>query len=73
MYFMFTFAMSLQFVIRSEVLKLYRDLLRAVKQIPDEYYRKEMRQWARDDFKKNKHLTDEVCLSCLCFIKICFL
>ena len=47
-------------MLRAEVLKLYRDILRTVKKIPDEYYRNEMKCWARDDFKNNKHLTDEV-------------
>lgn len=47
-------------MLRSEVLKLYRDILRTIKKIPDDFYRKEMAQWARDDFKKNKHLSDEV-------------
>ena len=49
-------------MIRSEVLKLYRDILRATKKIPDEYYRDEMARWARQDFKNNKHLSDEVCI-----------
>ena len=47
-------------MVRSEVLKLYRDILRTVRKIPDEYYREEMARWARRDFKTNKHLTDEV-------------
>lgn len=49
-------------MVRAEVLKLYRNILRTVRQIPDEHYRKEMAKWARDDFKKNKNLTDEVVL-----------
>ncbi|XP_052810791.1 LYR motif-containing protein 2-like isoform X2 [Mya arenaria] len=48
-----------QFIVRGEVLKLYRDILRTAKQIPDDFYRNEMRQWARDDFKSNKHLDDD--------------
>jgi hypothetical protein len=47
-------------MLRSEVLKLYRNILRTVKKIPDEYYRNEMKYWARDNFENNKHLTDEV-------------
>ena len=53
-----------QFMIRSEVLKLYRDILRSVRKIPDEYYREEMARWVRRDFKNNKHLTDEVSRAC---------
>ena len=52
--------LSFQFMVRSEVLKLYRSILRTVRRIPDEYYRGEMTNWARRDFKSNKHLTDEV-------------
>ncbi|KAL4232837.1 LYR motif-containing protein 2 [Mactra antiquata] len=56
-------AMTLkQFMLRSEVLKLYRNILRTVKEIPDDYYRNEMAKWARDDFRKNKHLTDEMAI-----------
>ena len=47
-------------MLRADVLKLYREILRTVRLIPDEHYRKEMAKWARDDFKKNKDLTDEV-------------
>lgn len=50
----------MKFMLRTEVLKLYRNILRTVRKIPDEHYRNEMRQWARDDFKKQKHLTDEL-------------
>ena len=51
---------SFQFMLRSEVLKLYRDILRTVRKIPDDHYREEMKIWAQQDFKKNMHLTDEV-------------
>ena len=47
-------------MLRSEVLKLYRDILRTVRKIPDDHYREEMKIWAQQDFKKNMHLTDEV-------------
>lgn len=49
-------------MVRSEVLKLYRSILRTVRRIPDEYYRGEMTNWARRDFKSNKHLTDEAAI-----------
>ena len=47
-------------MLRSEVLKLYRDILRAVRKIPDDLYREEMKNWAQHDFRKNRHLTEEV-------------
>ena len=43
------------------MLKLYRDIFRTSYKMPDETHRKEIQKWARDDFKKNKHHTDEVC------------
>jgi hypothetical protein len=49
-----------QFMLRQEVLKLYRDLHRAVRRIPDESSRKEMQIWVREDFKKNKTQTEEI-------------
>lgn len=56
-----------QFILRSEVLKLYRDILRTIYKIPDPKDRKDMLQWVRQDFQKNKTETDQVirifCLS----------
>lgn len=48
-----------QFLLRSEVLSLYKTFLRTAREIPDETSRKEMIDWIRKDFKQNKHLTDE--------------
>ena len=50
----------LQFVLRSEVLRLYRDMLRVVKRGPSVEQQAELRQWIRTDFDNNKHHTDEV-------------
>jgi hypothetical protein len=47
-------------MIRQQVLKLYRSLLRATRAIPDEEGKKEVLQWVRTDFRNNKHHTDEV-------------
>lgn len=48
-------AMNLkQFMLRQEVLKLYRDLYRAINKVPDESSRKDLKLWLREDFKKNK-------------------
>lgn len=48
-----------QFLLRTEVLGLYKTFLRTVKEIPNELSRKEMTDWIRTEFKQNKHLTDE--------------
>ncbi|KAG5667949.1 hypothetical protein PVAND_015909 [Polypedilum vanderplanki] len=54
-------AMNLkQFMLRQEVLKLYRDLIRTINKVPDESSRNELRQWLREDFKANKNQTDEI-------------
>lgn len=50
----------LQFMLRSEVLKLYRNMLRTIKKIPDKQQQKEMIEWVRHDFTNNQHLQDEV-------------
>ena len=47
-------------MLRSEVLRLYRDMLRVVKRIPSVEQQAELRQWIRTDFDNNKHHTDEV-------------
>lgn len=47
-------------MLRQEVLKLYRDILRTIKQIPDDNSRNELKEWARHDFRMNKHKTDEL-------------
>ncbi|XP_077294508.1 LYR motif-containing protein 2 [Arctopsyche grandis] len=49
-----------QFLLRGEVKKLYRDVLRTIRQVPDERNREELRDWARSDFKNNKNHTDEI-------------
>ncbi|XP_004925482.1 LYR motif-containing protein 2 [Bombyx mori] len=48
-----------QFLLRQEVLKLYRDIFRTIRLVPDELTRIELKQWAQSDFKNNKHHTDE--------------
>ncbi|KFM63562.1 LYR motif-containing protein 2, partial [Stegodyphus mimosarum] len=52
--------MSLKrFILRSDSLKLYRDLLRAIKKIPGKDYQSELRCWVREDFERNKHHENE--------------
>ncbi|CAF1055285.1 unnamed protein product [Brachionus calyciflorus] len=48
-----------QFMLRREVLKAYKDILKACYSIQDDSYRNEMINWTRHDFKMNKNLTDE--------------
>ncbi|XP_040275379.1 LYR motif-containing protein 2 [Bufo bufo] len=54
-------ALSLkQFLVRQQVLGLYRRILRAVRHIPDPADRSYMRDWARGEFKRNKTASDEI-------------
>ncbi|XP_021167074.2 LYR motif-containing protein 2 isoform X1 [Fundulus heteroclitus] len=57
-------ALSLkQFLQRQRVLALYRNMLRTIRQVPDEADRKYLRDWARDEFKRNKDATNQVLLN----------
>lgn len=38
---------------------LYRNIFRAIKEVPDEASRRELQDWVRADFKKYKNETDE--------------
>lgn len=51
--------MLFQFLLRQEVLKLYRDIFRTTHLITDKSTRSELEEWARSDFKNNKHHKDE--------------
>jgi len=48
-----------QFMMRSQVLSLYREALRAIKLVDNESERDYLRKWVRDDFEANRHHTDE--------------
>lgn len=54
---------------RGQVLKLYRDILRTIKLIPDKADRDYMRSWVRTDFKTYKDVTDDVSIQ-MFFVKI---
>jgi len=54
-----------QFLLRQEVLKLYKELYRTINRVPDEASRKDLKVWLREDFNKNKIHTDEI------IIKMC--
>lgn len=47
-------------MVRQKSLKLYRDFLKTIKNIPLESDRQEFIGWVKSDFKKNKFETDEV-------------
>ncbi|KAK9956343.1 hypothetical protein ABG768_014084 [Culter alburnus] len=48
-----------QFLQRQKVLGIYRDLLRTIRKIPLESNRRYLRDWAREEFKRNKSETDQ--------------
>ncbi|ROL50929.1 LYR motif-containing protein 2 [Anabarilius grahami] len=50
--------------IRQKVLGIYRDLLRTICKIPLESDRRYLRDWAREEFKRNKSETDQVGSTC---------
>ncbi|XP_047990468.1 LYR motif-containing protein 2 [Leguminivora glycinivorella] len=61
-------ALSLkQFMLRQEVLKLYRDIFRTLRHVSDESTRQELKEWARADFRNNKHHTDEATIKSMLF------
>lgn len=49
-----------QFMLRQEVLKLYRDLYRTINKVPDVASRQDLKLWLRDDFRKNKNQSEEI-------------
>ncbi|KAJ6649452.1 LYR motif-containing protein 2 [Pseudolycoriella hygida] len=54
-----------QFLLRQEVLKLYRDIFRTIRDVPEESSRKELREWTRHDFRNNIHHTEEITIKML--------
>ncbi|KAH8290388.1 hypothetical protein KR054_002515 [Drosophila jambulina] len=59
-------ALSLkQFMLRQEVLKLYREIFRTIRQVPDKSSQAELRAWARHDFQTNRNQSDEVAIKML--------
>lgn len=45
-------------MLRQEVLKLYRDIFRTIRKVPDEGSREELKQWARTDFRQHQHVSE---------------
>ncbi|KAM6915197.1 LYR motif-containing protein 2 [Xenentodon cancila] len=53
-------ALSLkQFLQRQKILGIYRNMLRTIRQVPNEADRKYLSDWAREEFKRNKTATDQ--------------
>lgn len=50
----------LQYFLRKQVLSLYREIMRALKEVPDKGHKTELMEWTRTEFKKNKLEKDEV-------------
>ncbi|NWW40685.1 LYRM2 protein, partial [Panurus biarmicus] len=48
-----------QFLRRQQVLQLYRKILRAIREVPAEQDRHYLKDWAREEFKRNKDATEE--------------
>ncbi|KAH8418646.1 hypothetical protein KR222_008445, partial [Zaprionus bogoriensis] len=54
-----------QFMLRQEVLKLYREIWRTTRLVPDKHSQRELRDWARHDFQLNRGQSDEVAIKML--------
>lgn len=39
---------------------LYRQIFRTIKELPDQNYQKELKEWARTEFRQNSNHTDEI-------------
>ncbi|KIK71191.1 hypothetical protein GYMLUDRAFT_149914 [Collybiopsis luxurians FD-317 M1] len=48
------------FILRKQVLDLYRQAVRACRAIPDPSTRRETLNWIRSEFERSKNLTDVV-------------
>uniref|UniRef100_A0A8C9TWY0 LYR motif-containing protein 2 n=1 Tax=Scleropages formosus TaxID=113540 RepID=A0A8C9TWY0_SCLFO len=47
-----------RFLQRQRVLAVYRRILRTIRQVPDEADRRYLREWARDEFRRNKEASN---------------
>lgn len=47
-------------MLRTEAIKLYRNILRQLQHLPDKTQRKEIQEWARQDFEAHRHHEEEV-------------
>ncbi|XP_043268950.1 LYR motif-containing protein 2 [Venturia canescens] len=54
-----------EFMVHQEVLKLYRNIMKTVRKIPDKHDRDYMRDWVKSDFRANKDVKDEFAIKSL--------
>jgi len=54
-----------QFMLRQKSLRLYKEFLKTIKNIPLESDRQQFYNWVKDDFKKNKFEADEYSIKIL--------
>lgn len=52
-------------MLRQEVLKLYREIFRTIRQVPDKSSQNDLKQWARSDFRNNMQHTEELAIKML--------
>ncbi|CAH1391926.1 unnamed protein product [Nezara viridula] len=54
-----------EFFLRKQVLKLYKDILLCIREVPSLEDQKELREWVRRDFKANKYHQDQYAIKSL--------
>lgn len=52
-------------MLRQEVLKLYRELFRTIKRVPQTSSQNDLKEWVRSDFRANMNQTDELSIKIL--------
>lgn len=52
-------------MLRKEVLKLYRDIFRTIRRVPENSARRDLQEWTRSDFRANMSHTDELTIKML--------
>lgn len=52
-------------MLRQEVLKLYRNIFRCIRLVPEASSRTDLKHWTRSDFRANMHHTDELTIKML--------
>ncbi|XP_055492008.1 LYR motif-containing protein 2 [Leucoraja erinacea] len=48
-----------EFMLRKNVLSLYRKILKTINQIPNDGDKQHLKNWARQEFKQNKNATNQ--------------
>ncbi|KAF4529160.1 hypothetical protein B566_EDAN017683 [Ephemera danica] len=56
-----------QFMVKRQVLQLYRDFFRVIRTVPDTSSRQELLTWVRHDFRANRDQKDEHTIQALLF------